>query len=51
MALEDIGEAARPALDDLKQASEDPYDLVKRVAVRTVEILEGTYHPKAGARG
>ena len=51
MALEDVGEAARPALDDLKAAREDPYDLVKRVIVRTVEILEGTYNPKAGARG
>lgn len=51
MALEDIGDVARSALDDLKAAREDPYDLVKRVAVRTVEILEGTYNPKAGARG
>ncbi len=51
MALEDIGEAARPALEDLKRARDDSYDLVKRVAVRTVEILEGTYNPKAGARG
>jgi arylsulfatase A-like enzyme len=51
MALEDIGEAARPALEDLKAARDDPYDLVKRVTVRTVEILEGTYSPKAGARG
>lgn len=50
MALEDIGEAARPALDDLRAATKDKYDLVKRVATRTSEILEGTYDPRANAR-
>ncbi|MGD8240131.1 MAG: sulfatase-like hydrolase/transferase [Armatimonadota bacterium] len=45
LALEDIGEAARPALDDLKAAKDDSYGLVGRVATRAVAILEGTYSP------
>ncbi len=48
LVLEDIGEAASPALDDLKAAMDESYDLVRRVATRAVGILEGTYDPKAG---
>ncbi|MFQ5808981.1 MAG: HEAT repeat domain-containing protein, partial [Armatimonadota bacterium] len=46
LALEDIGEAARPALDDLKAAKDESYDLVRRVATRAVAILEGPYTPR-----
>jgi len=48
LALEDIGEAARPALDDLKAATNESYELVRRVAIRAVDILAGTYDPQAG---
>lgn len=45
-ALEDIGKAALPILDDLKAARADRYEYVRRVAARAVAILEGTYDPE-----
>ena len=45
-ALEDVGKAALPALDDLKAARSDRYEYVRRVAARTVALLEGAYDPE-----
>ena len=39
LALEDIGEKARPALEVLKAARNDKYEYVKRVANRLVDVL------------
>ena len=39
LALEDIGEKARPALEVLKAARNDKYGYVKRVANRLVDVL------------
>jgi len=40
LALEDIGEKARPALEPLKQAREDKYEYVMRISNRLVGTLE-----------
>ena len=40
LALEDIGEDARPAIDALKKARGEDYEYVKRVATRVVSSLE-----------
>ena len=42
LALEDIGEKAYPALEDLKGAKNDKYEYVMRVANRLVSILQRT---------
>ena len=39
LALEDMGENARPAIPALQQATKDKYDFVHRVATRIVEML------------
>jgi arylsulfatase A-like enzyme len=42
LALEDIGEKARPALGTLRRARGDKYEYVRRVADRLVSVLEDT---------
>ena len=42
LALENIGENARPAIPALQQATKDKYDFVHRVATRIVETLNGS---------
>lgn len=42
LALEDIGEKALAALEDLKTAKNDKYNYVQRVADRLVSVLQGT---------
>ena len=39
LGLEDLGERARPAYDALQAARDDPYEYVKRVAVRVTDTL------------
>ncbi|MHC4865949.1 MAG: sulfatase-like hydrolase/transferase [Planctomycetota bacterium] len=40
LALEDIGQKARPALDAIKAAKDDKYGYVRRLADRLVRVLE-----------
>ena len=40
LALEDIGEKARPAIGTLKKARNEDYEYVKRVSTRVVNTLE-----------
>jgi len=41
LALQDIGEKAYPAIEDLKAAKNDKYEYVRRVANHLVSILQG----------
>jgi hypothetical protein len=40
VALEAIGDKARPALADIQAATKDPYDYVQRVTGRIVRTLK-----------
>jgi len=41
LALEDMGEDARPALEAIRKAAKDKYDCTHRVATRIVDTLGG----------
>lgn len=48
-ALENVGELARPVLDAIEQANDDPVRYVSNATIHTAAVLKGTYQPASTA--
>ncbi len=45
LALQDLGQGAKPVLATLRKARKDKYEYVRRVTTRVVTLIEGRYDP------